>query len=257
MAPSADSRTLPDAERLLPACRCGRPARTGQDCAGAGQGFGLGCASSAVQAPISTSRKPTPAGSCGEIAQGEALAAHEVDQQVVEAFEADGLVLESERDGVGGEKRIGEAQHGEHAEGRAGGEVERGGDDVGAGAFGADQRAGHVEVVFGQQLVEVVAGDAAGDAREFFADQGGVAVADAGEARVDLAHAAAGADRVRRARSGGWRRRSCACRRRARCRAIRRCRRLCRPAGRERRNCCCRSCRRGCSGSGWRGRARR
>ncbi len=103
-------------------------------------------------------------------------------------------MLEDERDGVGGEEGVVEAEHGEHAEGRAGGEVERGGDDVGAGALRADQRAGDVEAVLGQQLVEVVAGDAAGNAREFFAYERGVTVADAREAGVDLADAAAGAD---------------------------------------------------------------
>ena len=111
-------------------------------------------------------------------------------------------MLEGARHGVGGEKASSKSQHGEHAEGRAGGEVERGGDDVGAGAFGADQRAGHVEAVFVEQLVEVVAGDAAGDAGEFLADEVGVAVANAGEAGVDLADAAAGADRALEARSG-------------------------------------------------------
>ena len=35
-----------------------------------------------------------------------------------------------------------------------------------AGAFGADERARHVEAVLGQQLVEVVAGDPARDVRE-------------------------------------------------------------------------------------------
>ena len=44
-------------------------------------------------------------------------------------------------------------------------------------AFGADQRARDVEAVLGQQLVEVVAGDAARDVREARADQVGVAVA--------------------------------------------------------------------------------
>ncbi len=96
--------------------------------------------------------------------------------------------------GVGSEKCIGKSEDGEYAEGRAGGEVEGGGDDVGAGAFGPDQRAGDVEAVFVEQLVEVVAGDAAGNAGEFFADECGVAIAETGEAGVDLADAAAGAD---------------------------------------------------------------
>ncbi len=113
---------------------------------------------------------------------------------MVKAFETDGVVLKGEGDGVGGEKRVGKAEHGEDAEGRAGGQVEGCGDDAGAGAFRADQGAGYVEVVLGKQLVEVVAGDAARDVGESFADQRGVAVADPGQACVDLAFAAAGLD---------------------------------------------------------------
>ena len=51
-----------------------------------------------------------------------------------------------------------------------------------------------MEAVFGEQLVEVVAGDAAGNARKLLPDERGVAVAEAREAGVDLADAAAGAD---------------------------------------------------------------
>ena len=125
-----------------------------------------------------------------------------------------GLVFECERNGVGGEKRVGKAEHGEDAEGRAGGEVEGGGDDVGAGAFGANQGAGDVEAVLGEQFVEVVAGDAAGDAGEFFADEGGVPVANAGEAGVDCAFAATGLNSGGQVVRAWWRRRSCGCRRR-------------------------------------------
>ena len=103
---------------------------SGQACEARATASALACASSAVQAPISTSRKPAPGGQLVEILEGQALAAHEIDQQVVEAFEADGTVFERARDGVGGEECVVESQHREHAEGRAGGEVERGGDDV-------------------------------------------------------------------------------------------------------------------------------
>ena len=41
-----------------------------------------------------------------------------------------------------------------------------GAEDGDAGAFAADQRSGDVEAVFREELVEVVSGDAAGDARE-------------------------------------------------------------------------------------------
>ncbi len=130
----------------------------------------------------------------GDVVHGELLALHEIDDQPVKAFQPDGIVFQNARHNIGGEKAVGEGQHGEHAEGRTGGEVERGGDDRGAGALGADQRAGYVEAVLVEQLVEVVAGDAAGNARESFADERGVMVAQLGEVRVDLAHAAAGAD---------------------------------------------------------------
>jgi hypothetical protein len=40
-------------------------------------------------------------------------------------------------------------------------------EDDGAGAFAADERAGDVEAVLGQELVEVEAGDAARDAGNF------------------------------------------------------------------------------------------
>ena len=51
-----------------------------------------------------------------------------------------------------------------------------------------------VEAVLGQQLVEVVAGDAPRDARKFRANEIAVAIADRLQSRVDLAAASAGAD---------------------------------------------------------------
>ena len=103
-------------------------------------------------------------------------------------------MLKRERNRVGGEECVVEAKHGEHAKRRAGSEVQCGGDDVRAGALGANQRARDIEAVFGKQLVEVVAGDTARDAGEFLADEGSVAVADMCQARVDLTDAAASTD---------------------------------------------------------------
>ena len=239
MAPSADSRTCQTeaASSGVQMCATGGE---GQDCEARAMDFGLGLRfflgprAHFDQQKADSVRQPV------EIAQRETFAAHEIDEQIIEAFKTDGLVFEGEGNGIGGEKGIAEAEHREHAEGRAGGEIERGGDDVGAGAFRAHQRAGDVEVVFGQQLVEVVAGDAAGNARKLFAHQGGVAIADARQACVDLADAAAGADERVQLLRAALRPPSSWCRRRERCRAIPRCRRLCRPAGRGRRNCCCR-----------------
>ena len=89
-------------------------------------------------------------------------------------------------DVVGGEEDVGEAEGDEAAVLGAGFEVAGGFEDGDAGALGADEGAGDVEVVFGEELVEVVAGDAAGDVGEALADEGGIFVAEAFEAFVDF-----------------------------------------------------------------------
>ena len=58
------------------------------------------------------------------------------------------------------------AQHHERAAGRAPDQLHRSFERHRAGAFRADQRARDVEAVFGQQIRQVVAGDAARDVRE-------------------------------------------------------------------------------------------
>ena len=122
------------------------------------------------------------------------LAAEGVEEQAVHAFEADGFVLEDVGDVVGGEEDVGEADADEGAARWAFDEVERGAEDDDAGAFAADEGSGDVEVVFGEELVEVEAGDAAGDVGELCADLVGVGVADGFESGVDLADASAGCD---------------------------------------------------------------
>ena len=129
-----------------------------------------------------------------QLLQRQSLAAHELDQEMVETLESDGLVLQRLGNGVGRLECIGESQHREHAIGRAGGQVESGGKHVDASAFRSNQRAGYVEAALGQQLVQVVTGDAARNAGEPFADQHRVVVANAPEAGVDLALAAAAAN---------------------------------------------------------------
>ena len=134
---------------------------------------------------------------------------------------------------------------------------------IDAGALGADERARDVEAVLGQQLVEVVAGDAPRDVREALADQVGVAVAQVAQPRVDLAPAPALADDLLQLSVAGRADGAAACRRRAGRRARRRCRPCAGPARRTapsssgRRTSCCRSCRRACSGRASRDRARR
>ena len=104
---------------------------------------------------------------------------------------------------VCGEEGVREAECGEHAVRWAGYQVQRGGDDAGAGAFTAHQSARHVEPVLGKQIVKIVAGDPAGNAGKLFPDQAGVAVAaQPRQTRINLAHPAALADGRLQACSG-------------------------------------------------------
>ncbi len=97
-------------------------------------------------------------------------------------------------DVVGGEEDVGKADADEGAAGRGFDELEGGSEDDGAGAFAAYEGSGEVEVVFGEELVEVVAGDSAGDLGEFPADFVGVGVANFFEGGVDFSGAASGFD---------------------------------------------------------------
>ena len=123
------------------------------------------------------------------------LAAQEVDQHAVEAFEPDRLVVQDLRHGVCGEERIGEAQHNELAVLRAlhqpHGRFQHGH----ARGLGPDQGARNVEAILRQQLVEVVAGDATGNLREALTDKGCVGIAEALQSCVDCAGAPACGDR--------------------------------------------------------------
>src|ERR1039457_4608094 len=67
-------------------------------------------------------------------------------------------------------------------------------EDGDAGPFGSDQRPGNVEAVLRQELVQVVAGDAARNIGEARPDQVRVGGAQAAQAWLDLAAAASGSD---------------------------------------------------------------
>src|SRR5690625_27384 len=95
----------------------------------------------------------------------------------------------------------------EDDEGALGGAVDQADgrlEDRDAGPLGPGEGAGDVKAIFGEELVEVVAGDAARDIGEALADQVGVAVADRPEPRIDLAAAAPlGDDRLELGLGGG------------------------------------------------------
>ena len=97
--------------------------------------------------------------------------------------------------GIGSGEDIGEADDRQHPLARARYQLEGGVEDGDAGALGADQRAGDVEAVLGQERIEVgVAGDAPRDPGETRADEVAVTPAEFVERAVDLAAAAAGGD---------------------------------------------------------------
>jgi hypothetical protein len=122
----------------------------------------------------------------------QVLGAHVIDEALVHAFEAERPIRAHERNGVAGGEDIGEADHDEHALGRAVHEPQPGFQHRDASAFAADQCAGDVESLFGQELVEIVAGDTARDLRIAGADQIGVAMAQFVELAIDLAVPPAG-----------------------------------------------------------------
>ena len=114
------------------------------------------------------------------------LAPARCDHDVVQTFEADGAMLHNLRDVVGGKINIGPSDNEQHPRRRTLDETASGLENRDASAFRADQRAGHVKTAFGQQVVEVVSGNAPWNVRELAADLVAVAVREGLEAGVDF-----------------------------------------------------------------------
>ena len=127
----------------------------------------------------------------GHVLAGEAGV---VDDLVVEPFDRDGAELLEPVRLVGRREDGGVSDQEQDAVLWAVNEAGLRAQDRNAGALGADEGAGDVEAVFGEQVVEVVAADAARDVRVVLANEAGVGVAEVAELGVDLALAAAGLD---------------------------------------------------------------
>ena len=98
---------------------------------------------------------------------------------------------------IGGDEGIGKSEHDQAAMLRAMLERAVGLEHGDAGALRAHQGAGHVKAVLGQQLVQVVAGNAAGNLGKTLPDQVAIGIPDAGQAGIDLPPpSAAGDDRL-------------------------------------------------------------
>ncbi len=120
-----------------------------------------------------------------------ALLAQAVDERAFESFEADRIEFENLGHVIRGRERVAVAEADQRSVLRAVNQPQLRLEHDHAGAFGADQRARHVEAVLGQQLVEVVAGHPPRNARKARADQVGVSIAQVAQRRVDLAAASA------------------------------------------------------------------
>ncbi len=99
-----------------------------------------------------------------------------VDEPVVDALQGDRLVRQDVRHGLGGLVDPREPQHHQGAFPHDGHEFQLGAQHGDERRLAADQQPGHVEAVFRQQGVEVVAGDPARDAGEAPADLVAVSV---------------------------------------------------------------------------------
>ena len=117
---------------------------------------------------------------------------HVPGHRLVDRLETDRAVLEDREDVVRGRELVVVGDDGERAVPGTGNETDGRLEHEGARALRPDQRARDVEAPLGQQLVEVVARDAAGDVRVLLADEAAVAVAEIAQPPVDLAGPSAG-----------------------------------------------------------------
>src|SRR6266446_2034422 len=114
-----------------------------------------------------------------------AFAAARVDHDVVKTFEADGAMLHDLRDVVGTEINIWPSDDEQRPRWRTLDQTAGGFEHRDASSFRADERARHVKAVFGEQVVEVVSGNAARNVGELAANLLSVAVGDGVESSID------------------------------------------------------------------------
>ena len=126
-----------------------------------------------------------------EVLVVEADHLHVLEQHGVHALEAERLCIEHLADVVGRLVLVVVAEHEQGAVGRGMDEVDARFEHQRAGALGSGQRSGDVESPLRQEIVEVVAGDAAREVGVARADLVGVVVAQVAQARIDLAAPAA------------------------------------------------------------------
>src|SRR6266404_2335739 len=115
-----------------------------------------------------------------------AFSAARVDHDVVKTFEADGAMLHDVGDVVGTEINIGPSDNEQPPRRRTLDQAAGGFENRDASAFRADESTRHVKAVFGEQVVEVVSGNAARNVGELATNLLSVAVGDGVESSIDF-----------------------------------------------------------------------
>ena len=150
----------------------------------------------AVRAAQLDQQPTAPVGQVREVLDVHAFRARIVHQLLVDPFQCERPVRKDRRDVFGGREDVFEAGDEHRAVRRPVDEAHRCAQHGHQSALAADQRARDVEPVLGEQLIEVVAGNAPRDLRVARADLLRVSVAHVSETSIDLAGAAASFDRV-------------------------------------------------------------
>ena len=158
--------------------------------AGALARFGRGIAAELDHQPA------PPRGQLCEVFQAQSPRTDAADDAVVQSFQRDRSELHHIGRCVGGAADIGEAEYRDRALLRTRYEPGLGLQRDGAGAFGADQCARDVEIVFRQQLIEVVTRDAPLDFRKASPNRLAVAVANVRQSAVNRGASVCGVDQM-------------------------------------------------------------
>src|SRR5215469_6993478 len=123
-------------------------------------------------------------------------AAGRLDQYIVDAFQADGLVLQNLGYQIGGFVHIAATNDQQYPLLRTFDQAAGGFQRGDTGSFRAHERAGNMEAVFGKEKRQVVAGNSAGNVRILLADEARVLAANRFQSRVNLGATASLADDV-------------------------------------------------------------
>src|SRR6266478_9644744 len=151
-------------------------------------GFGGGVGAGLYDQPATAFRQQR------EAFEVHTFAAARVDHDVIETFEADGVMLHDLGDVVGAEIDIAPSDNEQHPRRRTLDQAASGFENRHTSTFGTDESARHVKAIFGEQVVEVVSGNAARNVGELATNLLSVAVGDGLEPCVDFRAAAAFAD---------------------------------------------------------------